>query len=102
MAKDVWPDYSFVRDGLTLEQWLWQLVDDSQTNRIRAGESLQAMLLGLPSIHTDWSELAQVPDTESGVRFDTRVRQVLAKSDFNTELFVERLGAYRLGLDQEN
>jgi hypothetical protein len=97
--QKIMPDYSLVRNALPLEHWLWQLLDESQPTRIEAGEVLLAMDYGLPSMHTDWTELAEVPDTESQrLRFVAGVKNALAAPEFDTPLFVEKLGAFRLAL----
>ncbi|MCA9078102.1 MAG: hypothetical protein KDA93_23940 [Planctomycetaceae bacterium] len=96
------PDYSFVRDGLGLDEWLWKLVDESPAERVAAGEALEAMDWGVPSAHTDLSTLTEFPDTEAqGPRFEAEVRRVLATPEFDTKNFVERLGASRIAFNSE-
>lgn len=96
------PDYSFVRDGMHLDDWLWKLFDESQSARLAAGEALQAMEWGLPSIHTEWEDFTEFPETEAqSQRFQTAVKQAFARPDFDVPGFVERLAAYRLALAKD-
>lgn len=96
------PDYSFVRDGLPLQDWLGKLVDNAKRTRIRAGEALQAMEWGLPSMHTDWNDLAPFPDTVAqSRRFAVALREVFASDSFPAPPFLEKLGGLRLGLARD-
>ncbi len=51
------PDDSLRRDGRELSAWLGDLVSDDASQRIAAGEALQAMLYRVPSLQTDWEEI---------------------------------------------
>lgn len=74
------PDYSFIRDGLSLEDWLWKLVDDSKAMRVAAGEALQAMEWGLPSAHIDWGTFETLPDIGGqSRRFAEAVKEIFAE-----------------------
>ncbi|TWT31865.1 HEAT repeat domain-containing protein [Blastopirellula retiformator] len=96
------PDYSFVRDGISLREWLWSLVDDFKRTRIEAGEALQAMEWGLPSVHTDWDDLASFPDTAAqGERFAAALRETIAQDVFDRSTFFEKLGGLSLGLARD-
>ena len=96
------PDYSFIRDGLSLEDWLWKLVDDSKAMRVAAGEALQAMEWGLPSAHIDWGTFATLPDIGGqSRRFAEAVKEIFAGDSFNSARFLEKLGALRLGMSHD-
>lgn len=90
-------DYSFEREGLGLADWLWRLVDPDPHQRLAAGEALQAMLQGMPSIHINWGELVAIPDVPAQQsRFEEALHQTLAQPDFDTPQFVRKLVAVRL------
>src|SRR6478735_1428937 len=102
MPMSMAPDYSFRREGLTLDEWLWKLFDESKEVRLKAGDALQAMEWGLPSIHTDWSDLTEFPDTDSQrVRFAAALKEVITHETFDTIQFVEKLAAFRLALSED-
>ncbi|MGL5097360.1 MAG: hypothetical protein ACRDD1_17370, partial [Planctomycetia bacterium] len=74
------PDYSFIRDGLTLEEWMWKLVDGARPERLKAGEAIHAMMHGMPSVHTNWTEHDEFPDGESQfIRFITSENNFIRK-----------------------
>jgi hypothetical protein len=96
------PDYTFEREDIGLREWLWRLVDERVETRIAAGESLQAMFMGLPSVHTDWANLEYFPDVAGQQRrFEQAVRSVVGGPDFDTADFVRKLVAFRLSLQRE-
>lgn len=98
-------DFSFERDGRPLAAWLIDLVDEESGPRLAAGEALQAMMFGHPSIHTDLDDI----DWESGRdrlerqkdRFEGAVRAAAMTPDFPTLAFVRRLIIYRIILKRD-
>lgn len=101
MAKQA-PDYSFEREGVTLRDWLWRLLDEDRQTRVAAGDVLQAMETGRRSIHTESTDLQPLPDVvaQQG-RFEQAVRLAVDASDFGTADFVRKLIAYRLALKRD-
>ncbi len=55
------PDLSLERDGVALRDLLWRLLDEDRAAREAAGEALQAMEFGMPSVHTHFEELTEMP-----------------------------------------
>ena len=97
MSKTL-PDFSFQRNGRPLAAWLWELVSEAAPIRLKAGEVLQAMLYGVPSIHTDLAEIdwESSPDsTGHADRFKEAVRVATRNPNFPTPEFVRRLIAHR-------
>jgi hypothetical protein len=96
------PDYSFHRQGLAFDEWLEKLFDESKETRLKAGDALQAMEWGLPSLHTDWSDLTEFPDTDAQrVRFAAMLKETIAQESFDTVQFVEKLAAFRIALSED-
>ncbi len=96
------PDCSFIREGKPLEEWLWLLLDESASVRIHAGEVLQAMEWGMPSAHTDFEDMAEMPDVESqSPRFAAHLKEVVGGADFDSAQFVEKLGAFKLACSRD-
>jgi hypothetical protein len=95
------PDFSFERAGRPLWAWLWDLVTVDGSVRRAAGEALQAMMQGRPSIYTDWAELDRTPTQEFGMqieRFKQAVRATARAPSFSAPEFVRRLILYRIAL----
>lgn len=98
------PDDSFRRDGRELSAWLGDLVSDDASQRIKAGEALQAMLYRVPSLQTDWEEIdwGFPPETINHLeRFQRQVRAAIADPAFPTSAFVPQLIARRIGLKDD-
>src|SRR4051812_40919440 len=98
------PDYSFERDGRPLSAWLRELVADEASARLAAGEALQAMLYGVPSIHTDLAEIDWESSREGAGqadRFKEAVRAAARTPGFPTPDFVRRLIVYRIALKDD-
>jgi hypothetical protein len=95
------PDFSFVREGRPLGAWLRGLVAEDAPTRLAAGEALQAMMYGVPSVHTD---LAEIEWGSSGAisghmeRFKDAVRCALKSPDFDARDFFRKLILYRMAL----
>ncbi len=98
------PDISFEREGRSLRRWLQELVAEDSATRRAAGEALQAMMYGVPSVHTDlaeieWDSLGAI--SEQGDRFNNAVRSVLKSPEFVTKGFVRKLILYRMALKDD-
>ena len=93
------PDHSLIRDGVALCDWLRRLLDEQPQTRLAAGEALQAMEMGIPSVHTDWADFEPMPDIATQRRkFEQAVRVAVGGEGFDTADFVRRLIAYLLAL----
>jgi hypothetical protein len=99
------PDFSFEREGRPLADWLLDLVSEEAPARLRAGEALQAMMYGVPSVHTDWADIDWGPSradiAEQGERFQVAVRTAAGSPGFPTADFVRRLIAYRIAVKED-
>ena len=96
------PDYSFERDGVPLSAWLWRLVDAERSVRTGAGVALRSMEWGFPCVHTDVMNMEVVPDIDAQcIRFAAAVKAVLSDPAFETQDFVEKLGAYLLAIEAD-
>jgi hypothetical protein len=98
------PDFSFVRDGRPLSAWLRDLVAEDAPTRLAAGEALQAMEHGVPSVHTDLAEIGWGSSraiAEQADRFKDAVRAAARSASFPTREFVQRLIAYRTVLKDD-
>ncbi len=86
-------DLSFIREGKGLDQWLPLAVSSDQTTRRAAGETVYAMLRGVPSIHTDITEAdGPWPDLEKrNVEFSQECRRAVEHPRFPKEKFVHQL-----------
>jgi hypothetical protein len=94
-------DVSFERDGRKLPVWLQDLVAEDAPSRRAAGEALQAMMYGVPSIHTDVTEVDWNATKGQGDRFNAAVREALRAPSFATSDFVRRLILYRIALKDD-
>jgi hypothetical protein len=94
-------DVSFERDGRNLSAWLQDLVAEDAPSRRAAGEALQAMMYGVPSIHTDVTQVGWNATMGQGDRFNAAVRKALRAPDFPTSDFVRRLILYRIALKDD-
>ena len=75
------PDYSFVREGVPLAEWLRRLVGDDRGVRRSAGDALQAMNWGYPAVNTRIEDLDGIPDSVAqSERFKQAIRGVLAEA----------------------
>src|SRR5205823_5049287 len=93
MAK-VAPDYSFIRDGKSLGEWLRLLVGEDPAQRQIAAEKLQAMQYGVPNSRTDLQNIEPIPDISAQAeRFKPAVRDAVEARGFDTADFVSRLCA---------
>ncbi|WZO98466.1 hypothetical protein EP7_000045 [Isosphaeraceae bacterium EP7] len=100
MAKQR-PDLSLEREGRPLKVWLQDLVAEEAPTRRAAGDALQAMMYGVPSVHTDLAEvewgsfetLHQQPE-----RFKDAVRSAVESPGFAAHDFVSKLILYRTAL----
>jgi hypothetical protein len=98
-------DFSFAREGRALSGWLLDLVAEDSALRLRAGEALQAMMFGYPSIHTDiddldWESAGKGFGGQDG-RFREAVRGAVAEADFPAADFVRRLISLRVALKDD-
>ena len=99
------PDFSFERDERPLSDWLRKLVATEAPTRLAAGDALQAMFYGVPSVHTnlneiDWAASARMA-ADHGDRFKATVRMAVEEPGFPTSEFVSRLIAYRMTLRKD-
>src|SRR6266436_4511669 len=98
------PDFSFERGGRPLSDWLRELVSEEAPARLAAGEALQAMMVGLPNVHSDWSEIDWESDQDvagQADRFKQALRAVAGAPSFPIADFVRQLIAYRIGLKDD-
>ena len=87
------PDYSFNRNGKSLAEYLWLLVDNSKNKSSKAANNLRAMEWGVPSVKTDWEAMTKFPDTVGQQkRFETEVKRVFASQEFEGKRYIEALG----------
>jgi HEAT repeat protein len=95
------PDFSFERDGRPLGAWLRGLAGEDATARRAAGEALQAMLYGVPSVHTDLADIewgSAQAISEHGERFKAAIRAAVETPGFDARGFVHELILYRMAL----
>jgi len=91
-------DFSFERDGRSLDVWLRDLVAEDAAARLAAGKALQAMQYGVRSVDSklsagDWNSC----DVERrGELFTEAVRAAVSGRGFPRREFVRRLIALRL------
>jgi HEAT repeat protein len=98
------PDLSFERDGRSLAVWLRDLVAVDDAVRLAAGQALQAMMIGLPCVHTKLTDLdLDALHTLEGQaeRFTEAVRAAVAAPGFPVSKFVRRLIEYRIKLQTD-
>jgi HEAT repeat protein len=98
------PDFCFVRDDRPLSAWLVDLVAEEAPTRLAAGEALQAMSVGVPSVHTKLTEIewGSSPHTANqGDRFGEAVRTAARAPRFPTRDFVQRLIVYRMAIQDD-
>jgi hypothetical protein len=101
MAK-VAPDYSFVRDGKSIGEWLRRLVGEDAPQRQVAAEKLQAMQYGVPNSHTELQNCDPIPDMAAQAeRFKQAVRDAVETPGFDTAEFVSRLCARRVANNRD-
>jgi hypothetical protein len=97
-------DFSFVRGGRTLSEWLLDLVADDRPTRHEAGEVLGGMWMGLPRYSTKWTDV-ELPKgraiAEQGERFKEAARAAVDASGFRRTYFVQRLCWLRLALYED-
>jgi hypothetical protein len=99
-------DYTFVREGRPLADWLPQLVADERAARLAAAEALGGMWRALPRYSTDFGTMefdpAAPPDlVGQAERFKVGVREAVERPDFPKALFARRLMLFRLSLKQD-
>jgi hypothetical protein len=99
------PDFSYVRDGVGLADCLRQLVSDDPDVRHVAGERVQAMYYGLPSIHTDFAEVDTAAlqwgsDAHEAESYRV-VSAAVGKDDFDLIGFARRLCAMRIAFSRD-
>src|SRR3954451_19193898 len=78
------PDYTFVRDGRPLHEWLPELVSPDTRLLSLAGDAVSAMFYAVPSVHTDLDEIEGGLPT-AGAHADAwrrAVRESVERSDF--------------------
>src|SRR4051812_3028602 len=101
MAK-VAPDYSFVRDGKSLGEWLRLLVGEDGAQRQLAAEKLQAMQCGVPNSRTELQNCDPIPDMAAQAeRFKQAVRDAVESPGFDAADFVSRLCARRVANNRD-
>jgi hypothetical protein len=102
MENQLFPDYSFDREGQPLSAWLLMLVDHDRTVRDHAGEVLHAMELGLPHAMTSLEAMAEYPDTRTQMaRTESAIRETLAQPNFPTSEYVRRLCGKMISMHQD-
>jgi len=93
------PDFTFVRGGRPLAQWLPEVVCDDVERRRTAADALYAMHMGIPEAGTDYAEMdgAWAADFsgQSG-RWERAVREAAASPSFPLEVFLRDLLSYRM------
>ena len=99
-------DYTFLRDGRTLADWLPQLVADERAARLAAAEALGGMWRAMPRYGTDFATMeldpALPPDlVGQAERFNAAVREAVERPEFPKALFVRRLMLFRMSLQQD-
>src|SRR3954451_999215 len=78
------PDYTFVRDGRPLHEWLPELVSPDPRLRSLAGDAVSAMFYAVPSVHTDLDEIEGGPPTADthAEAWRRAVRESVERPDF--------------------
>src|SRR5688572_29215444 len=81
-----------MRDGRHLREWLPLMVAEDKATRLAAGEGVAAMFVGVPSVHTDITDPAMMPDADvHRAAFTATLKQVLAEPSFPKRAFVQDL-----------
>ncbi len=94
-------DSSFEREGRSIGEWLGALVGDDAKTRVAAGEALQSMMHGIPSVHTPLGEFEWGSHEEiirHSERFNEVVRSAVMSPELIAQEFVRKLILYRMAL----
>src|SRR5438067_9238771 len=100
----VMPDFSFVREGRNLSEWLIDLVSEERSTREAAGEALGGMWHGFPKYSTPLDDVILPPaevQKDQKTLFAEAVRAAVEAPGFPKAEFVRRLCFLKIALSDE-